>query len=78
VAPAAPGFSAVSVVVAPLSTLMRRFWPVLLTTRRRSGTGLKSTPNSPPSSAVNRSVMSAASATSVDLSVAAAVVVSIV
>jgi len=41
-----------SVVVAPVSALMRRFSPLSLMTRRRSATGLKSTPNWLPVSAV--------------------------
>jgi hypothetical protein len=67
-----------SVVVAPVSTLMRRFWPVLLTTRKRSTTGLKSTPKSVPSSAVNGFVVSVESAASSDFCVAAPLVVLIV
>ncbi len=50
---------------------MRRFWPVSLTTRRRSGTGLKSTPNSVPLRAVNASPVGRAA--SVDFLVAAPV-----
>lgn len=41
-----------SVVAAPVVTSMRRFRPVSLTTRSRSATGLKSTPNWLPVSAV--------------------------
>ena len=44
-------FSGVSTVAAPVVTSMRRFWPALLVTRRRSGTGLKSTPNAVPDKA---------------------------
>src|SRR5688572_29295959 len=65
-------------MVAPVSASMRRFCPVSLTTRRRSATGLKSTPNSVPLNAVNASVVSPASATSVALSVATPEVVLIV
>jgi hypothetical protein len=55
-----------SVVVAPVSTLMRR----------RSAIGLKSTPKLVPANAVNGSVVSAASATRRDLLVAAPVAAS--
>jgi len=41
-----------SVVVAPVSALMRRFRPLSLVTRSRAATGLKSTPNWLPVSAV--------------------------
>ena len=57
---------------------MRRFSPALDTTRKRSGTGLKSTPKDVPASAVNGAVMSPASAVSVEAGSAIAVVVSIV
>ncbi len=72
--PGAPPLIEPSVVVAPLSTLMRRLWPRLPTTRRRSAAGLKSTPKAKPSRLAKGAVVSAASATMVDLSVAAPVV----
>jgi hypothetical protein len=43
-----PTFSPPSVVTAPLSTFTRRFWPLSLTMRRRSTTGLKSMPKLVP------------------------------
>ncbi len=73
---AAPPLMLPSVVVAPLSTLMRRLWPVLLTMRRRSAIGLKSTPKLVPAREVNGSVVSAASAARRDLLVAAPVAAS--
>ena len=60
------------------AALMRRFWRASLTTRRRSATGLKSTPKFVPVSAANGSVASAASAASVATCVAAPVAMSMV
>ena len=40
---AAPPLMAPSVVTRPVSTLMRKLWPVLPTMRKRSAAGLKST-----------------------------------
>ncbi len=42
-----------SVIVSPVSTLIRRSCPVLLTTRSRSAAGLKSTPKCSPDKPVN-------------------------
>ena len=54
----------VSVVTAPVATLIRKFCRASLTTRSRSATGLKSMPKFVPLSAMNGSVVSAASAVS--------------
>ncbi|MNT11022.1 hypothetical protein D3C72_1458800 [compost metagenome] len=70
--------TAPSVVVAPVSTLMRRLCPALPITRRRSATGLKSTPKAVPAMAVYGAVTSKASAASVALTVAAPVAGSMV
>jgi hypothetical protein len=65
-----PMVSAVSENVAPVSTSTRRFWPELLTMRRRSTRLLVSMLTRDPVNAVNGSVMSAGSAVIVDFSVA--------
>ena len=67
-ASAAPPLMAPSVVVAPVSTLMRRFWPVLLTTRRRSATGIEVDAELGAGQRREGGVVSAASAARVDLS----------
>ena len=50
-----------SVVVAPVSTLIRRLWPMLPITRRRSATGLKSTAKAVPAIAETCSARSRSS-----------------